>query len=206
MQDDPRFSRMRIKTAEGNQVILDDANERIYISTCVGRTWIELDKDGHVNIYAAESISMRSGKDINFYADGNVNIEANKAVNIKANTGDMRLHTGANLHLASTKSTFATSCADMHIVSEQSLKLTSEKATDIRAKTNVAITADAAMDVKATGPFKLSSPKINLNAATARVAATAKCADHPSSPEIVPGHEPWSRPESSNPRGPNWKP
>jgi hypothetical protein len=84
MQDEPKFARVRIKTAEGHQVILDDANERIYVSTAGGKTWFEMDKDGHVHVYGAESISMSTGGDFNISAIGNINLSAGKSVNIAA--------------------------------------------------------------------------------------------------------------------------
>lgn len=84
MQDNPKFARVRIKTAEGHQIILDDANERIYISTSKGRTWIELDVDGHINMYGAESVSVSAGSDFNIQALGDVNIAAGGSVNISA--------------------------------------------------------------------------------------------------------------------------
>lgn len=84
LQDDPRFSRVRIKTADGHQVIFDDANERIYVSTAKGRTWVELDSDGHIHVYGAESISMSAGGDLNLQALGSVNISAGKNVNVNA--------------------------------------------------------------------------------------------------------------------------
>jgi phage gp45-like len=84
MQDEPKFARVRVKTAEGHQVILDDANERIYVSTAGGKTWFEMDKDGHVHVYGAESISMSTGGDFNISAIGNINLSAGKNVNIAA--------------------------------------------------------------------------------------------------------------------------
>jgi hypothetical protein len=84
LQDEPKFARVRVKTAEGHQVILDDANERIYVSTAGGKTWFEMDKDGHVHVYGAESISMSTGGDFNISAIGNINLSAGKNVNIAA--------------------------------------------------------------------------------------------------------------------------
>jgi hypothetical protein len=84
MQDDPKFARLRVKTAEGHQIIFDDANERIYVSTAHGKTWLELDQDGHVHLYGAESISMSAGGDFNLQALGSVTIAAGKDVNIQA--------------------------------------------------------------------------------------------------------------------------
>lgn len=98
MQDNPREARVRIKTAEGHQVIFDDANERIYVSTSRGRSWFEMDVDGHVHVYGAESISMSAGADFNIQAKGNVNIAAGGSVNIGA-SGSIRASACADLSL-----------------------------------------------------------------------------------------------------------
>ena len=82
-QDNPENGRVRIKTADGHQIILDDANERIYISTCHGKSWIEMDRDGHVSIYSAASFSVGAAGDLNLSAGGNVNI-GGQNVNIAA--------------------------------------------------------------------------------------------------------------------------
>lgn len=84
MQDNTKFARVRIKTAEGHQVILDDANERIYVSVAGGQSYFEMDKDGHVHVFGAESISMSAGADFNIQALGSVNISAGRNVNIGA--------------------------------------------------------------------------------------------------------------------------
>lgn len=89
-QDSQRDGRVRVKTAAGHQIILDDANERIYVSTAKGRSWIELDQDGRVHVYAADSLSMSTGGDFNVTAVGNVNMSAGGDVNIQA-SGAMKL-------------------------------------------------------------------------------------------------------------------
>jgi len=82
-QDNPATGRLRLKTADGHQIIFDDANERIYMSTSHGNSWIEMDKDGHIHVYGGASVSVSAGEDINLSAGGNVNI-AGKDVNISA--------------------------------------------------------------------------------------------------------------------------
>lgn len=99
MHDNPHNARVRIKTAEGHQVILDDANERIYISTARGNTWVELDVDGHVHVYAGASISMSSGKDINLNAAGSINLTAGGNLNLGAG-GYARMSACADLSLS----------------------------------------------------------------------------------------------------------
>lgn len=94
-QDHPETGRVRVKTAAGHQIILDDANERIYISTARGSTWLELDQDGRVHLYGADSISMSTGGDFNVTAVGDLNLNAGGDVNIQA---------GAQLALAGCSS------------------------------------------------------------------------------------------------------
>lgn len=108
MHDNPKTARVRIKTAEGHQIILDDANERIYISTSRGNTWIELDLDGHVHIHGGASVSVAAGKDINLSAGGNINISAGKNLNLTA-AGHARMSACSDISLSGdTKMNFTT--------------------------------------------------------------------------------------------------
>lgn len=107
-QDNPENSRIRMVTSAGHQIIMDDANERLYISTARGNTWIELDQDGRIHVYAADSISVAAGDDINFTAGKNFNVQSGGDVNIQAG-GSMKLAacgtwnaSGAGLNLEST--------------------------------------------------------------------------------------------------------
>lgn len=224
MQDDPKHSRLRMKTAEGHQVIFDDANERIYVSTSVGNTWVELDKDGHVHIYGSKSISMRAGEDINLFADRNINMEANEGVNIKANTKDIRLSAQENIQAKANKSILMSACDIFDMSSETTLKITSLSDMDILSKGALKASATNTLDIKAGGKgvihtndlginggksIKMSASRIDLNGPNAGTAATAEeasCPDLAESPSIVPGFEPWTRPESEMTRNPNWKP
>lgn len=223
MQDDPHWSRLRIKTAEGHQVIFDDANERIYVSTSKGRTWFEMDQDGHVNCYGAESLSFRAGKDINFFADGNINMEAGEGVNVKADNGDIRLTAQKKFQAKANDSIILSACGIFDIDSEKSLKITAAQSVDIFGGQDFNATGSSNLNLKAGSKFmaqgstmglngggtlNASAGKINLNsgdAGSAKTAEKASCAEVADGPAIVPAHEPWERPESATDRGPNWK-
>lgn len=116
MQDNQETSRVRIKTADGSQVILDDANERIYISTAKGRTWVELDADGRVHIYAADDVALASGGSINIAAKGDFSVSAGGNINL-----------GASGHLR------ATACKDLSLSADGPLNITSQKDVNILA-------------------------------------------------------------------------
>ena len=138
MQDHPTNARVRVKTAEGHQIILDDANERIYVSTSQGRTWIELDRDGHVHVYAAESISMSAGGDLNLQALGNVNISAGKNMNLNA-TGSLR----------------GEACSDLSFTGDGGVNFTSGETFNILAASNLIQTGS---QIHLNGPTAAEAP------------------------------------------------
>lgn len=83
-QDNPVNGRVRLKTAAGHQIILDDANERVYVSTAKGASWFEMDQDGRIHVYGADSISFSTGGDFNVTSVGDFNVSAGGDVNIQA--------------------------------------------------------------------------------------------------------------------------
>jgi len=107
MQDAPDFCRVRIKTTTGHQVLLDDTNDRIYVSTNRGKTWFEMDSDGHIHAYAAKSVSYTTDGDFNVTAVGNINLDAGGAINMTGAQG-MNLTSGHDISLNSGCSTLIT--------------------------------------------------------------------------------------------------
>jgi hypothetical protein len=109
--DRPFNSRVKLRTAAGNQIILDDTNERIYISTAEGNSWAEMDKSGNIDLYGKRRISVHGEKDVNITSDETVRIQGKKGVSIYAgNTtgqtplgatpadGQIRLHSAHDTH------------------------------------------------------------------------------------------------------------
>jgi len=84
MDDDIDNPHIRIRTGGGNQILLNDAENMIYISNRNGTGHIEIDGDGNIDIYGTGSYNVRTSGDMNLRADKNVNIEAGQNVNIKA--------------------------------------------------------------------------------------------------------------------------
>lgn len=167
MSDQTDHCRLRLKTSSGHQIIFDDTNERIYMSTARGKTWIELDENGHLHIFAADNLSIRSGADINLTADKNINLQARGSINIAA---------------------------------ENSLKAAGKEGLHLSSCGVTSISAAADLNLNAGGSILETATKIHLNG------PTAACPEAPDSITIIPGHEPWERPEESKYiRNPNWK-
>lgn len=117
MSDVDEYCRVRLKTTAGNQVIFDDTNERIYISTARGRNWIELDEgSGKINIYSTSKLNFHAENDINFYSNQNINMVARKRVNIVSEQRAVKLQAALNVEALSQGGNIKlTAARDMHL-------------------------------------------------------------------------------------------
>ena len=75
---------IRLRTRTGHQIVMHDTEGLIYIGTANGNAWMEFTKDGKIDVYAGDSVSVHTKNDFNFKADRDVNIEAGRNINMKA--------------------------------------------------------------------------------------------------------------------------
>lgn len=117
MHDIDEYCRVRIKTTEGTQIILDDTNERIYISTARGRNWIELDEgSGKIYFYTTSKFNIHSENDLNLYSTENINIVAKKRINIKSEERAVKIQAFRNVEVLSTDANVKIAASrDMHL-------------------------------------------------------------------------------------------
>jgi hypothetical protein len=79
----PHNELFRIRTRTGHQILFHNTEDLIYITNARGTAWIELTSDGKIDIFAQDSISVRTANDFNFYADRDINMEAGRNFNLK---------------------------------------------------------------------------------------------------------------------------
>ena len=116
----------RIRTSAGHQIMMNDTagKQTIHIMHANGQTWIELGKEGTIDLYASNSVNIRSAGELNMHADRNINIASELgSVNIFAKRA-MSLETGS-LSLTGTNSILAYSKSSVGIKSDGSLNLNS---------------------------------------------------------------------------------
>lgn len=77
---------IRIRTALGHQITMSDDGQTLFIIHSNGQSYIELGKEGTIDMYATNSVNIRTQGDLNLHADRNVNINAAKALNISADS------------------------------------------------------------------------------------------------------------------------
>ena len=75
---------IRLRTATGHQIMMNDIQNTLYIAHSDGTSWIELSNDGQVHIYSKAGFNVRSEGTVNIHSDTNININANNDININA--------------------------------------------------------------------------------------------------------------------------
>ena len=93
---------IRLRTAQGHQIMMNDSLNTLYISHKNGTSWVELASDGQVHVYSETGFNVRSGGTINVHSDTNINLNASNDVNINAG-GKIQFNASAINLLASGK-------------------------------------------------------------------------------------------------------
>lgn len=173
MSDVDSHCRIRIKSCEGNQVLLDDSTGRVYISTALGNTWLELNEDGNIYLYGGKSISIRAQEDVNITANGNINLAAGGAMNIISGTST-NIQAGGNINLSSNGSTALSSCGNI----------------DLTAQIAIRLSAVDKIGLTGTAGILQTGAEIHLNGLAPPL---PECAAGAGRPSIIPTHEPFTR-------------
>lgn len=75
---------MRLRTAYGHQLLMDDTNGMTYLINSEGTCWIELAKNGQMHIFTSGGFNVRSQGDINFHSDTSIKMHAADKIKIFA--------------------------------------------------------------------------------------------------------------------------
>lgn len=158
---------IRIKTKQGAQILLDDSNGFINIINQNGSSWIEIDKEGRIDMYSKAGVSISTEGDYNVHAKGHINMQADQGFNIKS-TGSEGI-----------KIQSSTSSIDIH----SALSIRSEAPQyEINASGFIKATGGR---IDLNGPQASSAEKPTVQAQTVNSNITESIASR------VPEHQPW---------------
>lgn len=223
MDDSVDNGRIRLRTTSGNQIILDDTNERVYISTAAGHNWIEMDKSGNIDIYSERRLSVHAIKDINFKTEGSFRVEAGRGIHLNQNSPSdgLRLTSAGSVHMKSGVSTRIQSGSDMHFKAQTnmytrtvsgSMFTKSQANWVIETGANYELNVSSQYKVKSGSdfclfsgaPMRLDGPTIDLNSGgncaenLAPILVEFQGANSSFTVNRVPQHESWGRIMSTN--------
>jgi uncharacterized protein (DUF2345 family) len=157
MDDRAESCRMRFRTTAGNQIILDDTNERIYVSTPKGKTWIEIDESGTVDIYGAQDISIRSDEDINMSAGKTIRMKAAEGIHM-ISEDEIRMYAkaGNGIHIKSGTTMNIDIAASLDVITGDFIQVQTGATLDITTAAATKLTSGGNLDVDVTGDTKVS--------------------------------------------------
>lgn len=202
MDDNPENCRIRIRSTCGSQIIIDDTNERIYVSSGEGNNWVEMDYKGNIDIYSSRSISMRCDKDFNITAGENIRMCAGHGISMTAMKDfkltakeDIHVKTLENIRVESGMDILMEATESMHIKAIEQVKISSGSHCNLLAGGIMKISASDDLGIGTDAVVKISGSVIHLNGPPAPAAQMAESpnpilADFTSR---VPEHEPWAR-------------
>jgi len=77
---------IRLRTALGHQILMSDDGQTLMILHSNGQSYIELGKEGTIDMYSTNSVNIRTQGDLNLHADQDINMHAMGKFNLQANS------------------------------------------------------------------------------------------------------------------------
>lgn len=139
-------SLIRIKTAKGHQISLSDDGNCLYICHSNGQVWLEFGQEGTLDVYATNSINLRTEGCINLHADKDFNVFA-----------------GGNINMKSNKSTVMESIGSLTCASKETLKLFSETTIGVRSNGQLALDSIGGSWNGRSGSLVLQAKNVEFN-------------------------------------------
>jgi hypothetical protein len=140
---------VRFRTAGGHMIMMNDSIQTLFIIHANGQSYIELGAEGTIDMYATNSVNIRTQGDLNLHADNDVNIHAAKNFNINAE----------NIKMESSKETtnFVGTALKQQIKGDLTVKVGSK----------MSFTSAGDGSFKSGGIAYINGTKVNLNTGTA---------------------------------------
>lgn len=122
---------IRIRTSGGHMIMMNDSGQNLTLVHANGQTWIELGREGTIDMYATNSVNIRTEGDLNLHADRDINMHAKR--NIQAFAENIKLETDKNLTIRTNESFNQYTARQYTVKVEGPLSLDSQGAASIQS-------------------------------------------------------------------------
>lgn len=136
---------IRLRSSGGHQILLSDSGETLFIIHANGQSWVELGKEGTIDMFATNSVNIRTQGDLNLHADRDVNINAKRNFNMYAD--NVALESDKNISFR----------AGVDFISQAISKYT------VKSGSDLSMLSGAAGSFASSGTTYINGKKINLN-------------------------------------------
>lgn len=197
---------IRMRTASGHQLLMNDSERIIYLANSDGSVWLEFAGSGQISAYAAGGINLRTDGDFNLHSDGDMNFHAKRNFNVRADGAiiqdspkitlkatDNFLAYGGKVEIGSGGNLFISADSKGEFTSQGPMVLSGSR-TDINSYPGTR--------VKDPGNIKLNQHNDTVRESDEHPWQTAP-AQLSSIVKVAPSHEPWPRQKGSPQGQPN---
>lgn len=80
---------LRLRSGSGHMILMQDKAETLFIVHANGKSYIEMNKEGAIDIYSTNSVNVRTHGDLNIHAERDINMFAKRNFNLKASQINM---------------------------------------------------------------------------------------------------------------------
>lgn len=122
---DGKDSLVRLRTAKGHQIMMNDEGNFFHVMHANGQTWIEFGKEGTVDVYSTNSVNVRTEGTINLHADKDINMFAGGNIGIKSK-GITKIESTQNMTVRSDSQLTMFAASGLGIKSDGALSLVSK--------------------------------------------------------------------------------
>lgn len=70
----------RLRSAAGHQILMNDTDGILYIINSTGNAWVELTKNGSINVFSNQDFNLRTAGNINLHADSNISFHSGDTI------------------------------------------------------------------------------------------------------------------------------
>lgn len=157
---DGRDQLMRFRTADGHQIIMSDSGQTLFIIHANGQSWIELGKEGTIDMFSTNSVNIRTQGDLNLHADRDVNINAKRNFNFYAKDANIETDNNLSIRAGATYAQYAVG------------KYT------VKADGDLSLLAGGSGSLASGGTTYINGAKVNLN--------TGQTGTNPATVPVIP--------------------
>ena len=158
MDDKEGSAMVRIRTKSGVQLLISETEGHIYAITKDGKSWIELNNDGNVDIYSGLSVNIRALQNLNFTADQSIRL---KTAEMSLEANNILIKSVQKLQLTSSTDLFLSGQDNINILSLGNLKMSSWSSMDIKSGSALKISAST-IDQNSEGAFKITGASVDI--------------------------------------------
>ena len=154
----PFNEHIRLRSRTGHQILLHNTEDLIYIGNANGTAWIELTSNGKIDVYATDSINLRTETDLNIKADRNINLESGKDINITAgrnyklmvnNDRDVKTNKNETTFVGKDKNEWTGDNHTVAVGSDQDIQIKGTQRSTINGDYNLQVSQDGHIAINA---------------------------------------------------------